>query len=1503
MKTTHIALILAVFLLAPGIKTLSQSALDINAYGVWSKDTEFDPSDPNYDYLLGMSVEGGQWSQIQPDDSSTYDWSTIQQSIDVAAERGQFIYLGIGIGPESPAWVYENGVPKVYTDDTDHPGWKFYPYYMDPDYIRYVHTFIKALADFLYSQPEEKLHWVSFLQVKTGCTGDEVAYKGTPLDLQYDIPKSGQKWQDFRLGVFETYRESFLTGQHKIPLLFNAIRAEDYPIEWNWIIDNIGSGFGIKEGALVRGHHLTGERIVVETWHPHLVNPKGLALFTRSEMDQTWKQPLYQLNLELGFYWGILNGLNQGLSLNDVSTSALREIKNNTTIQNAYRFLNKYANQIYPESSSRAFIALHEGLDASNTNKFPESKYGEASQKNQSRYAAICNDPVYKARGARMDDLNGATLGQVRQRDSQLGYNDAGWEIWPTNYSRFITQIDPKNTSIGLFRIGGPLHPNSPVYSRFARGFENSTGKNAMYFQLHEDLFDATADTVTFIVRYYDKDNGSSWSFAYDAGDAELKEAFSVTCNGSGTWKTQTVTVPDAVLNQNGPMGSDFALLNTDGKDDIFHMIEVEKGMALPIRKKANNAFLESLTWPDIPDSISSALNWTNKILPGFSSDIFSYEISLPNGSRQIPALVATAKEVNASIVTERATNLSGSIEERTSTFIVTAEDEATTRTYKVTFSISGGGAFGISQPYFAEPLFTRFVYREWFNNNYIEISNPGTDTLDLSQYLVAIGDTKTPEKIISDTLSFPNRYNYYIPGRDYSTDDSLLYDPGKVIEDPLVNSMIEPGGSFVIGHIERTDMADNIHINDCDIIINREFSFETEVKLIVPGPNTLMKNGWMSGALCLYKIVNDSVRNGKKVISDPDDFELIDVFGTFDGSDWAPDGASLLAEDNKWNLTRKPEFWKGNTLPGLSGSWGSTKEESEWICNSKADYQALGLSPGDSQLKLSEEIGNHIFDPITAFTSTITSNVYSVSAGYETPQEISGISMNTSFEGVLANIIKRHPNQTIVLTGSDGTPKELADIIAEGDTITVTSAEGQNITNYGLHTRQAEQSSDAVLKVVDGSGYMESHSGSSGTISGIPSNISLSQVLANMIVPDKARLQVLDSDNNLVPLLTLNAAGSYIHTSAYEPLFIEVTAEDNLTRITYQLEFIANESEAFAWSDVYQVDQEKSTVTQVPAAVNVSTLFRNLRPNIGSTMKLLDRAGVERWQGPVDLEDYVLVSSADGSKEKIYQLNFNGEFLGNEAFITSDTFDIKQETFTIDSVLLNTPVDLFLDNINVSPYASMEIIDISMSPMPSTTLDWRHSVVVTSGDGETSNIYQFNFYDITLGTEAYITSNTYYINQETFAIDSMSIEITISEFLSNIIAPEGATIKILDENQTIVNSGNLNEGYTVVVTSGDENTTVIYSIHFYHPDKVERFESSGIHIYPNPTNDQLTIDGLAAYNSLKILSLYGSTIRVIQNIHSEEINLSINDLKPGIYFIQITHNNFGTITSKIIKK
>ena len=569
--------VLSISLTTASTTTYAHSAVPLKAYGVWAKSGEYNPSDPDYDYLLALS-SNSKWKDIQPTARDLFDWTETQSALQLAHDRDQMIYVSIGPGPDAPEWIYDQGVPKVTTKGGKNK-WPYYPYYLDRHYNTFYHHLIREYGNFLRTQPQHLVEKIAFVQVKTGCTGDEAAYKGTVIDPQYEISRA--EWLDFRLRAFEQFRLAFLTGtKSQIPLLFNSIDPISHPEAWHWVKTNIGSGFGFKGSAFVRGHHLSGARTFTEQWKPYTVNPQGLVLFSRAEMDQTWRKPYHQLNESLGFYWGAISGLNSGLTIWDISNSALDRAAMNTSIQETFRFFNKYADQIYPATSTRAFIALHEGLDSSDTVKFPEATYGKAGQSNQARYEAICNDPVYAARGAQMDDTFAATKGQVYQRDRQTGYNDAGWEIWPGNYSRFITQIDPDNESIGLFRIGGPLDAQSPIYSRFARAFDNSSGKNAMYFKLQDGFFTSPAKHVNMSVIYYDDIDGSTWQLKYDAGAGNFKTAFTVTCTGSDTWKTKAFAVTDAVMQHNGPGGSDFALVNSDGLNDIFHMIEIEKNVA-----------------------------------------------------------------------------------------------------------------------------------------------------------------------------------------------------------------------------------------------------------------------------------------------------------------------------------------------------------------------------------------------------------------------------------------------------------------------------------------------------------------------------------------------------------------------------------------------------------------------------------------------------------------------------------------------------------------------------------------------------------------------------------------------------------------------------------------------------------------------------------------------------------------------------------------------------------
>jgi len=443
----------------------------------------------------------------------------------------------------------------------------------------------------------------------TGCTGDECAYKGNPLDTQYNITDAN--WLQFRLTAFSKFKAAFHDGVQStvIPMLFNNIDPDNgQPVEWKWVSDSIGSDFGFKGSAYGRGHHLTGELPFKNTWNPYQINPKGMVLFSRAEMDQSCTKTMYNLNPKIGFYWGVLSGLNTGLSVHDQSANATDLALADPEIMASILFFNKYAGQIFPATATAAYSVFHEGLNSDNTTKFSEAQFFKCSMSNVSRYKKICL--AYKAQGAQMDDTVAVVNGQVYQRDKQTGYNDAGWDIEEGNYERWIYQIKADSTSIGRFRLRGPLTVNSSKYDRFARSFQSSKKGKTMYFKFHDEMFSPTnlPKSLKFSITYLDSIANSKWEFRYKDINGVIQSPVKITGLGDKQWKTITTTITDMDITHSGVLGSDFMLENTDNFDDIFNGIEVdiERGGSVGIPVSINQNMIQLF-----PNPVKSVLRWT----------------------------------------------------------------------------------------------------------------------------------------------------------------------------------------------------------------------------------------------------------------------------------------------------------------------------------------------------------------------------------------------------------------------------------------------------------------------------------------------------------------------------------------------------------------------------------------------------------------------------------------------------------------------------------------------------------------------------------------------------------------------------------------------------------------------------------------------------------------------------------------------------------------------------
>jgi Beta-galactosidase len=580
---------------------LVQAAPPPSAFGVWSKGSSYMVKGTDYPFMRGGAFNK-KWKEVEKT-PGVYDWSDLDKTIETAIQKNIYLYVSIDVGPDSPEWIYSQGVPKVMVSGDKHEKFSAgYPYYLSPKYKELYARVIYKLNEHIRSLPEVKQSHIAFVQVKTGCTGDENPYKGKAKDKTYEIEKHSSQWQDFRIWAFGMFTDTFqrVQGQTPISLLVNDVSddseegendssAGKYQKAWEWVIKNIKAGFGVKITGSGRGHHLSGELTKIKMWQPYLIDPKGMQLFARSEMDGTFERPWFELNEPMGFYWAAITALQNGQSIWDVNDKAAASAVL-YGYDHAFYFFNRYAGQIYPKTATDAFCALHKGLDMEDTVSFPESKFGGARHDNIDRAVKICN--VYVKYGAAIDDKSALPLGQVQQRPKQTGNNDVGWDIWRDNYSRFLYQIDADATSIPLWRIGGPITKTSSIYSRFARGFEHASGKDAMYFKLHDGFSQGNGPKVmTITVVWYDAVAGSNWKLDYDAGKPAMKTALSVTGKGDKQWHHEVVTLNDAVFNQGGTRGADLALVNTDDKDDIFSLIEVHRGVpdGPPLRPSTKN--------------------------------------------------------------------------------------------------------------------------------------------------------------------------------------------------------------------------------------------------------------------------------------------------------------------------------------------------------------------------------------------------------------------------------------------------------------------------------------------------------------------------------------------------------------------------------------------------------------------------------------------------------------------------------------------------------------------------------------------------------------------------------------------------------------------------------------------------------------------------------------------------------------------------------------------------
>jgi ELWxxDGT repeat protein len=79
------------------------------------------------------------------------------------------------------------------------------------------------------------------------------------------------------------------------------------------------------------------------------------------------------------------------------------------------------------------------------------------------------------------------------------------------------------------------------------------------------------------------------------------------------------------------------------------------------------------------------------------------------------------------------------------------------------------------------------------------------------------------------------------------------------------------------------------------------------------------------------------------------------------------------------------------------------------------------------------------------------------------------------------------------------------------------------------------------------------------------------------------------------------------------------------------------------------------------------------------------------------------------------------------------------------------------------------------------------------------------------------------------------------------------------------------------------------------HSNSVDAFS-----IFPNPATQNLNISGSTQISSITFTDMSGRTTHSFENLNIERVNLPLNEVKPGVYFVSIFSEG-GTFTKKLI--
>ena len=428
-------------------------------WGVWGGGELTSDQVSQYKFLKGWYIVY-QWKKLEPQ-KDNFDWNYFDSQVKFAADHNLAIGFMIWVGPHSPEWIYNNGVPKVTSQTVKRSG--EFPYYLDKTYKDRYYNMIDKVSDHIKKMPPKMRDQIVMWMAAEGSTGDPQPYKGLLNDSRYTI--SEQQWFDFKKDVWTHMYNLNKKENPNVHLLVNQANDGKY---FNWLVNNL-PGVWMKAGDISHTYQFNGELDFYDRMKKLEARTQQDLSASRLRGEITVQGTWFNQNESWNMYALLTSSLHFGLDIFNAAPKYLQNPGDTST----FNFFNFYAGQKVPSESPGAFCVFKDALDAADTRRFPESKYGPVvDPSKQSTYARELERKKMKAirtGEAEDEDNDGEDQGAIESNAKNNNLSDQ-------RIQRILQEYAPYGAKRGDFLSDGGDNNESGITEEDVRT-TNKKGK------------------------------------------------------------------------------------------------------------------------------------------------------------------------------------------------------------------------------------------------------------------------------------------------------------------------------------------------------------------------------------------------------------------------------------------------------------------------------------------------------------------------------------------------------------------------------------------------------------------------------------------------------------------------------------------------------------------------------------------------------------------------------------------------------------------------------------------------------------------------------------------------------------------------------------------------------------------------------------------------------------------------------------------------------------------